>query len=174
MFAPQFSAQDRDELMRPTVMEKEEIKVHTALDLASSYKDRHVIVTGASGSVGQEVIKTLLESGAKVVVFGRDSENMNYISKHYARKGKNFFSYTIDFTLHPLDLESKFREAMKDLGGVLHHLFVCHGYIMPGTIKSLNLKDWDRCMNVNVRSVFMVVSLATPFLKLTKDEDPSI
>jgi len=29
-------------------------------------------------------------------------------------------------------------------------------------------------MNINVRSVFMAVSLAIPFLKLQKDQDPSV
>lgn len=29
-------------------------------------------------------------------------------------------------------------------------------------------------MNVNVRSTFMIVSLAMPFLKLSKEEDPSV
>jgi NADP-dependent 3-hydroxy acid dehydrogenase YdfG len=45
---------------------------------------------------------------------------------------------------------------------------------MPGSIRTLNLREWDKCININVRSVFMVVSLATPFLKLSKDENPSV
>jgi len=128
MFGPQLTKVDQDELMRPTLLEREEYKVETALDLRESFKGKHVIVTGGSGSVGQEVVKTLLDGGAKVVVFGRDSENMSYLTKHYGRKGKSLYTYTIDFTMHPLDLESKFREGMKDLAGVLHSVIVCHGY----------------------------------------------
>lgn len=45
---------------------------------------------------------------------------------------------------------------------------------MPGSIRTLNLKQWDRCMNVNVRSTFMIVSLSIPFLKLSKAENPSV
>ena len=173
MFGPP-DTKYQDEVMRPTVMEKEEFTVETALDLHQSYKGRHVIVTGASGAIGSEVAKTLLDAGAKVVLFGRDSENMNFLSKHHGKKGSNLFTYTLDFAFNPLDLESKFREAMKDLKGVLHSIIVCHGLTLPGSLASLNLKTWDRCMNINVRSVFMAVSLAIPFLKLRKDESPSV
>ena len=155
-------------------MEKEEYTVKTALDLNQNYKGRHVIVTGASGAIGCEVSKILLTSGAKVVLFGRDSENMKVLSKYFGKKGSNLFIYTLDFAFNPLDLESKFREAMKDLKGILHTLIVCHGLTIEGSLTTLNLKTWDRCMNINVRSVFMTVSLAIPFLKLQKDEDPNV
>ena len=173
MFAPP-SREYQDEVMRPTVMEKNDVKVETALDLKQCYEGRHVIVTGASGAIGQEVAITLLESGAKVVLFGRDADNMNFVSKYHGKKGSNLFTYTLDFAFNPLDLESKFRQAMKDLKGILHTLIVCHGYALPGSLSTLNLKQWDRCMNINVRSVFMTVSLAIPFLKLRKTEDPSV
>lgn len=143
------SIQRQDEMLRPTVMDREEVKLTPALDLTRSYKGRNVIVTGANGTIGSEVVRLLLEAGAKVVVFGRES------SKYSGKEGKNLFRYTIDFLVHPLDLESKFREAMKDLKGVLHSIIVCHGLALPGSVRTMNLKQWDRCMNVNVRSVFM-------------------
>lgn len=163
-----------DEMMRPTVMERIEHSVQTALDLTQSYKGKHCIVTGASGAVGSEVARILLDAGAKVVLFARDADGLRSLTKYGGKKGHNLFTYALDFSLHPLDLESKFREAMKDLKGILHKVFVCHGVTVPGSLKTLNLKHWDRCMNINVRSVFMVVSLAVPFLKLMKDEHPSV
>ena len=174
MFMGPPSKEYQDEMMRPTVMERIENSVQTALDLSQSYKGKHCIVTGASGAVGSEVAKILLDAGAKVVLFARDADSFKSLSRHGGKKGHNLFTYAIDFSLHPLDLESKFREAMKDLKGILHKVFVCHGLTVPGSLKTLNLKHWDRCMNINVRSTFMVVSLAVPFLKLMKDENPSV
>ena len=173
MFAPP-SKEFQDEVMRPTVMEKQDFRVETALDLHQCYKGRHVMVTGASGAIGSEVAKILLDAGAKVWLFGRDADNMNFISKYHGKKGSNLFTYTLDFAFNPLDLESKFRQGMKDLKGILHTLIVCHGNPIAGSLSTLNFKEWDRCMNINVRSVFMTVSLAIPFLKLQKDDDPSV
>lgn len=159
--------------MRPSVIDREEIKISTAIP-SDKFKGRHCIVTGASGAVGSEVVKILLDSGAKVVVFGRDKENLTYLKSYSSLMDTRLFKYVLDFSTHPLDLEGKFREALKDLGGVLHTLIVCHGLVTPGGIRTLNLKMWDRCMNVNVRSMFMIVSLAMPFLKLQKDHNPSV
>jgi ribitol 2-dehydrogenase len=163
MFAPP-SLEYQDEIMRPTVKERPEFRVETALDMRSSYTGKHVIVTGASGAIGAEVSRILIESGAKVVLFGRDAKKLS----------KGAASYSIELTDNPLDLESKFRQAMKDLKGVLHSLIICHGNQIAGGIRTLNLKLWDRSMIVNVRSVFMITSLAIPFLKLQKKENPSV
>lgn len=53
--------QRQDEMMRPTIMEKDDIKVTSALDLEESYKGRNVIVTGGGGLVGEEVVNSLLK-----------------------------------------------------------------------------------------------------------------
>eukprot|EP00344_Euplotes_crassus_P007039 CAMPEP_0197015558 /NCGR_PEP_ID=MMETSP1380-20130617/74708_1 /TAXON_ID=5936 /ORGANISM="Euplotes crassus, Strain CT5" /LENGTH=301 /DNA_ID=CAMNT_0042441557 /DNA_START=12 /DNA_END=917 /DNA_ORIENTATION=- len=168
------TASYQDEVMRPSVLEKEEIKVESALELEQSYKGRHVIVTGASGAIGSEVAKILLNAGAKVVLFGRDNKNMSFLAKYHGKKNTNLFTYTLDFAFNPLSLDTQFRNAMKDLKGVLHTLIICHGNVFPGSLTELNLLNWDECMNLNVRSIFMTVSLAIPFLKLQKDEDPNV
>lgn len=166
--------ENRGQFIRPTLHEREEFKVISAVAIEQKFKDRHVIVTGASGAVGSEVVKILLDNGAKVVIFGRDKDNLAYLKTYNSLKDIRLFKYIFDFTSFPLDLESKFREAMKDLNGVLHSVIVWHGYAEPGGIRSLNLKQWDRWMNINVRSSFMFVSLAIPFLKLQKHENPSV
>lgn len=106
--------------MRPSVIDKEEFKVVSAINIESDFKNRHVVVTGASGSIGAEVVKILLDNGAKVVIFGRDKENLAYLKSYNNIKDSRLFKYILDFSMHPLDLESKFREAIKDLDGVLH------------------------------------------------------
>lgn len=110
--------------MRPSVIDKEEVKITSAIQFDEKFKSRHVIVTGASGAVGSQVVKILLDSGAKVVVFGRDKENLTYLKAYHSLMDIRLFKYVLDFSTHPLDLESKFREALKDLGGVLHSLIV--------------------------------------------------
>ena len=136
--------ESRGQYIRPTLQEKEEYKVISALATEQKFKDRHVIVTGASGAVGAEVVKILLDNGAKVVIFGRDKDNLAYLKTFNSLKDIRLFKYIFDFTSFPLDLESKFREAMKDLNGVLHTVIVWHGYAEPGGIRSLNLKQWDK------------------------------
>jgi len=45
---------------------------------------------------------------------------------------------------------------------------LCHGQIKNESIFDTNMLEWDQMMNLNVRTSFQIISLAIPFLKLTK------
>lgn len=42
------------------------------------------------------------------------------------------------------------------------------GILVGGSIETLTVEDFDKQMNVNVRSVFILTKLALPYLKKTK------
>ena len=52
--------------------------------------------------------------------------------------------------------------------GQLDVLVNSAGYLMRGSIETLSLEDFDKQMNINVRSVFVVTQAAVPHLKTTK------
>jgi len=62
-------------------------------------------------------------------------------------------------------LEARVRSALVKFKGKLDGLIMCHGVFHEGNIRETNLKDWDRLMLVNVRSVVAMASLCTNFLK---------
>ena len=45
---------------------------------------------------------------------------------------------------------------------------MCHGYLKNESIFETNMLEWDQMMNLNVRPHFQLMSLAIPFLKLSK------
>jgi NAD(P)-dependent dehydrogenase (short-subunit alcohol dehydrogenase family) len=54
------------------------------------------------------------------------------------------------------------------VGGTLDCLILCHGQIKEESIIETNMLEWDQMMNLNVRPSFQLISLATPFLRLSK------
>ena len=52
--------------------------------------------------------------------------------------------------------------------GQLDVLVNSAGYLMRGSIETLSLEDFDKQMNINVRSVFVITQAAVPHLKATK------
>lgn len=68
----------------------------------------------------------------------------------------------------PYQIEKKFNQAMKHLEGHLDCLFMCHGYLKNHSMEEVSLKDWDDMMYLNVRPTLHLLSLASPFLKLSK------
>lgn len=81
--------------------------------------------------------------------------------------GRNYFPITLNLR-EPYQIEKKFRTALQMLGGNLDCLILCHGYIKNESILETNMLEWDQMMNLNVRTHFQLISLATPFLRITK------
>ena len=49
-----------------------------SLDFAANYKDKHVIVTGASGAIGTELVLKLYKAGvARMVLFVKDIDHID-------------------------------------------------------------------------------------------------
>ena len=61
-----------------------------------------------------------------------------------------------------------FMSIMKKFHGKLDGLVMCHGIFSPGKLIETLIDAFDTTLNTNVRSSFHFLSLATPFLKLTK------
>jgi len=61
-----------------------------------------------------------------------------------------------------------FRNIMLKLHGKIDSLIFCHGKFFSGRIKDTSILLFDNALNVNFRSFLHFLSLASPFLKLTK------
>jgi NAD(P)-dependent dehydrogenase (short-subunit alcohol dehydrogenase family) len=130
------------------------------------YKDKGIIITGATGGIGSLLTSTLLELGAKIVVVVKNEKKLKEMF------GKNIEDGTlqykiIDFTTE-IDYPNKFSDIMMKLGGKLDVMFLCHGQFSQSELLNVTVKEFDTFISVNSRSVMTMISLATPFLKYTK------
>ena len=83
------------------------------------------------------------------------------------KEGRHFVTIALNLK-EPYQIEKKFRKAIALLDGRIDCLMLCHGAIKNESIFDTNMLEWDEMMNLNVRATFQLVSLAVPFLKLTK------
>lgn len=68
----------------------------------------------------------------------------------------------------PYQIEKNFRKVLQMMDGKLDALILCHGVVKNESLMNTNMLEWDNLMNVNVRTHFQLISLAVPFLKITK------
>ena len=132
----------------------------------NTFKNKNVIVTGATGSIGTQVVKKLLLCGAKVVglIHNRDKINDNF--QEYVKS--NQLKYIVTELKYGQKITENFKEAMVELKGRLDILICCHGKFFGGNLIDTAADDFDENININVRANFHLLSLSVPFLKVSK------
>jgi NAD(P)-dependent dehydrogenase (short-subunit alcohol dehydrogenase family) len=130
------------------------------------YKDKGVIVTGATGGIGSLLTSTLIELGAKVVAVVKDENKLKEMFDSQIKNGSLQYHIT-DFSTE-IYYNTAFSNIMMKLEGKLDIMFLCHGKFAQGDIMETDLKEYDEITIINTRSFMAMISLAIPFLKYTK------
>jgi NAD(P)-dependent dehydrogenase (short-subunit alcohol dehydrogenase family) len=130
------------------------------------YKDKGVIVTGATGGIGSLLTSTLIELGAKVVAVVKDENKLKEMFDSQIKNGSLQYQI-IDFSTE-IYYNTAFSNIMMKLEGKLDIMFLCHGKFAQGDIMETDLKEYDEITIINTRSFMAMISLAIPFLKYTK------
>lgn len=133
-----------------------------------SFKGKNIIVTGAYGGIGAPLTEALILCGANVMAVGRNEKKMLEKFGKYAKDNKYSFKYEIINLEDPPGITKGFKNIIMKLKGQLDVLIMCHGQFKVGKLMETGVDVFDTTLNVNVRSCFHLLSLATPFLKISK------
>lgn len=124
------------------------------------------MITGATSGIGRAVAKRFAAAAAHVVIIGRDQSALERVEQEIQSAGGTSLSLSVDVTIDD-DLRNAFESAIGETSR-LDVLINAAGHISSGTIENTTLSAWDSMMNVNLRSVFSLMQLATPHLIQTK------
>lgn len=123
--------------------------------------DRVVLVTGGAGNVGRTVSRHLLEQGWRVVVPFYKTDVPDALDELRQRFGARIFSFALDLTT-----ERGAQEAVREvlewgsrLDGVVH---LVGGYTGGQQLTETSMEAWDRMMDLNLKSAWLVSRFAVP------------
>ncbi|KAK2845701.1 hypothetical protein Q7C36_010555 [Tachysurus vachellii] len=133
----------------------------------SSLKDKVALITGASSGIGAGTAVLFAKLGAQLALSGRDMNNLSKVSKQCEEcGGKKPLLVPGDLTDE--DTVKKTVEETVAHFGRLDVLVNSAGILAMGTIETTDLAQYDKVMNVNVRSVYHLTHLCVPHLIQTK------
>jgi len=112
------------------------------------------LVTGATSGIGMAAALQFAAEGAKVAAVGRRKDALAKLDR------PNIRAYSVDIT-NERETEGLVQNVIRDFGGI-DILVNAAGIIATGAIDNTTLADFDRMMNINVRSVFHLTQLALP------------
>lgn len=126
------------------------------------FANKVVLVTGATSGIGQAVALKFAEAGADVAAVGRKQEALaNLVTKLQACGGRAV-ALSADLS-QEADVERVVSRTIEGLGGI-DVVVNAAGHISSGTIENTALTAWDAMLNINLRSVFLLMQKATPTL----------
>ncbi|MFM9904147.1 MAG: SDR family oxidoreductase [Pyrinomonadaceae bacterium] len=124
------------------------------------------VITGASSGIGRAAGKIFAQKGYTVVAVGRNEKELSALVKSNTSKKGSIKPHLADVT-ELTQLERIVTETVHNFGRI-DVLINSAGIIKNGTIETTTLDDWDKMMQINLRSVFVLSQSCVPHLAETK------
>lgn len=125
----------------------------------SKLKNKVVVITGGNSGIGFGIAEALKNEGASGAIVGRNQETLN---NAVGQLGDNFIAINADVT-NLADLERVFATTAEKFGKV--DVIVANaGGGTVGTVATLGELDFDKTIDLNLKSVYFTVNKALPYL----------
>ena len=117
---------------------------------------RKALITGASGGIGKEIAKVLIEHNAEVCISGRNIEELNTLKESL---GKKCFVVACD-----LSKKEEIIELVKKSDDLLGHIDILinnAGITKDNIFLRMSENEWEDVLSVNLNSTFSILKLIT-------------
>jgi len=136
------------------------------VNLPTRFKGKSFIVTGATSGIGRACAQALGAEGAQVLVAGRRKDRLAETVRHIEAAGGSAVAVAGDVN-EEASCKAWVAQAVRRFGG-LDGLVNAAGILESGGLEQADLESWDRTMNTNVRSLFVLTRLVTSELAKRK------
>lgn len=126
-------------------------------------KDRVALITGGASGIGLATAIAFLEEGAKVAIADISEENGRRALELIDKKGHNVLFIKADISKEA-DVKRIIDETVTKFGK-LDILFNNAGIWIDKKVEDLEVEEWDRIMDINLKGVFLCSKYAVPLMK---------
>ena len=118
-------------------------------------KNKNIIVTGASGGIGNSIVKKLNDCGANILASGTKIEKLNDLKSKFDK------IKILKFDISQADKIEEFVEnATDELGGKLDCIINNAGITQDNLAIRMTLEEWKKVVDINLTSTFLLSKFA--------------
>ena len=118
-------------------------------------KNKNIIVTGASGGIGNSIVKSFYDCGANILASGTRIEKLEELKTKF--KNLKFLQFDISKTDQ---IENFIENASKELGGNLDCIVNNAGITQDNLAIRMSLDEWKKVIDINLTSTFLLSKFA--------------
>ena len=118
-------------------------------------KNKNIIVTGASGGIGNSIVEKLNDNGANILATGTKQEKLDELKKRFNK------IKILKFDISKTDQIEEFIEnATKELGGNLDCIVNNAGITKDNLTIRMSMDEWSKVIDINLTSTFLMSKFA--------------
>ena len=114
-------------------------------------KNTNIILTGATGGIGNSILEKLITSGANVLATGTNEDKLKSIKEKY----ENVITEKFDISNHS-EIESFVNKANDTLGGRIDVLINNAGITRDNLSIRMKEDEWQKVIDINLTSTFLL------------------
>lgn len=113
---------------------------------------RVALITGGGSGIGKAIAKTFVESGAFVIIAGRNEERLKEAKEEI---DNNVYTLQLD-TTDISNIPEKIKEVERLLGGKAIDILINNAGVSGGEISTTNEKEFDKIIETNIKGTFFM------------------
>ena len=124
-------------------------------------KDKLALITGSSQGIGKAIAEKMAGAGATIAVAALKDEALTKTAAEFKERGIRFEAYGADLT-EDAQADRVVRSIARDLGPI--DILINNAGITGPTapVQNVSIEDWDRTLNINLRTPFLLSRLIAP------------
>jgi 3-oxoacyl-[acyl-carrier protein] reductase len=117
----------------------------------SEIAKKNIIVTGASGGIGNSIVEKLSKNGANILATGTKKEKLDELKSKF----KNLKVLKFDISQND-KIEEFIENATNELGGNLDCIVNNAGITQDNLAIRMNFEEWKKVIDINLSSTFLL------------------
>ncbi|YCH29754.1 SDR family oxidoreductase [Erwinia sp. PK3-005] len=134
--------------------------------MTSNMSGKVVVITGASSGIGEATARLLSAAGAYVVLGARRLDKLTALADEITAAGGKAEVVQTDVS-NRQDVEALVGKAVEVFGRI--DVLINNAGIMPNSrLDQLQVDDWERAIDINLKGTLYGIAAALPFMKQQK------
>lgn len=125
-------------------------------------KNKTILLTGATGGIGEAIARRLIECGGRLILVGRSENKLKRIAHELHLAENNGFTLQADIATHAG--RETIRAALVALPNPVDVFINCAGVSLFGFLEDNQPADIEKIINTNVTASILLTQQVLPFL----------